>query len=108
MSYFAVNNEYSNGLGDVDRLRRFWLTGVCKSHKQERQFSEPLATEQFLSAFLLLLAGIGLAFLLLGLEYIYFTYIRPPLSMTATAGTCCSLISAVSLQRLYCRCVFAN
>jgi ionotropic glutamate receptor NMDA 2B len=79
--------------GDVDRLRRFWLTGVCKSHKQERQFSEPLATEQFLSAFLLLLCGIGLAIFLLGLEHVYFVYIRAHLAKTNTG--CCSLISLV-------------
>lgn len=80
--------------GDVDRLRRFWLTGVCKPYKEERQFSEPLATEQFLSAFLLLLSGIGLAVLLLGLEHIYFRYIRSHLAKTTT-GACCSLISIV-------------
>ncbi|XP_046449202.1 glutamate receptor ionotropic, NMDA 2B-like isoform X2 [Daphnia pulex] len=78
--------------GDVDRLRRFWLTGVCKPYKEERQFSEPLSTEQFLSAFLLLLSGIGLAFLLLGLEHIYFHSIRPHLT-SPTTGACCSLIS---------------
>ena len=79
----------------MDRLRRFWLTGVCKPHKEERQFSEPLATEQFLSAFLLLLSGIGLAFLLLALEHIYFRYVRSHLAKTTT-GACCSLISIVS------------
>ncbi|XP_057371297.1 LOW QUALITY PROTEIN: glutamate receptor ionotropic, NMDA 2B-like [Daphnia carinata] len=78
--------------GDVDRLRRFWLTGVCKPYKEERQFSEPLSTEQFLSAFLLLLSGIGLAFLLLALEHIYFHSIRPHLT-SPTTGACCSLIS---------------
>ena len=82
--------------GDVDRLRRFWLTGVCKPHKQKRQFSEPLATEQFLSTFLLLLAGIGLAILFLGLEYTYYTYIRPRLNMSEKKGACCSLISVAS------------
>lgn len=81
--------------GDVDRLRRFWLTGVCKPYKEERQFSEPLSTEQFLSAFLLLLSGIGLAFLLLALEHVYFHSIRPHLT-SPTTGACCSLISIVS------------
>jgi ionotropic glutamate receptor NMDA 2B len=86
--------------GDVDRLRRFWLTGVCKPYKEERQFSEPLSTEQFLSAFLLLLSGIGLAFLLLGLEHIYFHSIRPHLT-SPTTGACCSLISIVSSPSLW-------
>ena len=87
--------------GDVDRLRRFWLTGVCKPYKEERQFSEPLATEQFLSAFLLLLSGIGLAVLLLGLEHVYFRYIRSYLAKTTTGG-CCSLISIVSPSNSAC------
>jgi ionotropic glutamate receptor NMDA 2B len=73
--------------GDVDRLRRFWLTGVCKPYKEECQFSEPLSTEQFLSAFLLLLSSIGLAFLLLCLEHIYFHSIRPHLT-SPTTGAC--------------------
>ena len=81
----------------MDRLRRFWLTGVCKPHKQERQFSEPLATEQFLSAFLLLLSGIGLAVLLLALEHLYFRYIRAHLAKKNT-GNCCSLISLVIIS----------
>ena len=88
--------KWINIEGDVDRLRRFWLTGVCKPYNEERQFSEPLSTEQFLSAFLLLLSGIGLAFLLLGLEHIYFHSIRPHLT-SPTTGACCSLISIVSL-----------
>jgi hypothetical protein len=81
----------------MDRLRRFWLTGVCKPHKQERQFSEPLATEQFLSAFLLLLSGIGLAVLLLALEHLYFRYVRSHLAKKNT-GNCCSLISLVIID----------
>ncbi len=81
--------------GDMDRLRRFWLTGVCKPNKAERQFSEPLATEQFLSAFLLLLAGIGLAVMLLTMEHLYFRYVRRHLSGTKM-GACCSLVSIVT------------
>lgn len=79
-------------------MRRFWLTGVCKPNKQDRQFSEPLATEQFLSAFLLLLSGIGLAFLLLAVEHLYFRYIRGHLARAGTTGGCCSLISLVTLD----------
>ena len=55
-----------NFLGDLERLRRFWLTGTCNPKKEEKKASEPLAPEQFLSAFFLLLCGIGLAVGLMG------------------------------------------
>ena len=71
------------------------MTGVCNKHKQERQFSEPLATEQFLSAFLLLLSGIGLAVVFLVMEHIYFRYVRSHLAKN-NMGNCCSLISIVT------------
>jgi ionotropic glutamate receptor NMDA 2B len=47
--------------GDLERLRRYWMTGTCRPGKQEHKSSDPLALEQFLSAFLLLMAGILLA-----------------------------------------------
>lgn len=37
------------------------MTGSCRPGKQEHKSSDPLALEQFLSAFLLLMAGILLA-----------------------------------------------
>ncbi|XP_050299775.1 glutamate receptor ionotropic, NMDA 2B isoform X2 [Anthonomus grandis grandis] len=78
--------------GDLERLRRYWMTGVCRPGKQEHKSSDPLALEQFLSAFLLLMAGILLAALLLLLEHLYFKYIRKHLAKTDRGG-CCALIS---------------
>ncbi|XP_026465819.1 glutamate receptor ionotropic, NMDA 2B isoform X1 [Ctenocephalides felis] len=78
--------------GDLERLRRYWMTGSCKPGKQEHKTSDPLALEQFLSAFLLLMAGILLAALLLLLEHLYFKYVRKHLAKTDRGG-CCALIS---------------
>ncbi|XP_025836924.1 glutamate receptor ionotropic, NMDA 2B [Agrilus planipennis] len=78
--------------GDLERLRRYWMTGTCKPGKQEHKSSDPLALEQFLSAFLLLMAGILLAALLLLLEHLYFKYVRKHLAKTDKGG-CCALIS---------------
>ncbi|PSN53664.1 hypothetical protein C0J52_20570 [Blattella germanica] len=61
-------------VGDLERLRRYWMTGTCKPGKQEHKSSDPLALEQFLSAFLLLMSGILLAAVLLALEHVYFKY----------------------------------
>lgn len=78
--------------GDLERLRRYWMTGSCKPGKQEHKSSDPLALEQFLSAFLLLMGGILLAAVLLFLEHIYFKYVRKRLAKTDRGG-CCALIS---------------
>ncbi|XP_017062954.1 glutamate receptor ionotropic, NMDA 2B isoform X2 [Drosophila eugracilis] len=78
--------------GDLERLRRYWMTGTCRPGKQEHKSSDPLALEQFLSAFLLLMAGILLAALLLLLEHVYFKYIRKRLAKK-DGGHCCALIS---------------
>ncbi|XP_066901642.1 glutamate receptor ionotropic, NMDA 2B isoform X2 [Halyomorpha halys] len=78
--------------GDLERLRRYWMTGTCKPGKQEVKSSDPLALEQFLSAFLLLMAGILLAAALLLLEYLYFRYVRKHLAKTDRGG-CCALVS---------------
>ena len=43
--------------GDLERLSRYWLHGVCKPNMQEKRASEPLSIDQFLSAFLLLILG---------------------------------------------------
>ncbi|CAH1400004.1 unnamed protein product [Nezara viridula] len=68
------------------------MTGTCKPGKQEVKSSDPLALEQFLSAFLLLMAGILLAAALLLLEYLYFRYVRKHLAKTDRGG-CCALVS---------------
>lgn len=78
--------------GDLERLRRYWMTGTCRPGKQEHKSSDPLALEQFLSAFLLLMAGILLAALLLLLEHIYFKYFLKRLAKSDRGG-CCALIS---------------
>ncbi|XP_059618480.1 glutamate receptor ionotropic, NMDA 2B [Phlebotomus argentipes] len=78
--------------GDLERLRRYWMTGTCRQGRQEHKSSDPLALEQFLSAFLLLMAGILLAALLLLLEHVYFKYFRKRLAKS-DGGGCCALIS---------------
>lgn len=78
--------------GDLERLRRYWMTGACRPGKQEHKSSDPLALEQFLSAFLLLMAGILLAALLLALEHVYFKYVRQRLAKS-DGGGCCALVS---------------
>ena len=81
-------------LGDLERLRRFWLTGTCNPKKEEKRSSEPLAPEQFLSAFFILMCGAALAAGLCCLEHVYFNYLRPSIHKQDTAG-CCALISLV-------------
>lgn len=78
--------------GDLERLRRYWMTGQCRPGRQQHKSSDPLALEQFLSAFLLLMSGILLAALLLFLEYLYFKYFRARLAKQDRGG-CCALIS---------------
>lgn len=78
--------------GDLERLRRYWMSGTCRPGKQEHKSSDPLALEQFLSAFLLLMAGILFAALLLLLEHLYFKYFRKSLAKSDRGG-CCALIS---------------
>lgn len=76
------------------------MTGSCKPGKQEHKSSDPLALEQFLSAFLLLMSGILLAALLLFLEHIYFKYVRQHLAKSDQGG-CCALISLVIKCLIY-------
>ena len=93
--------------GDLERLRRFWLTGTCNPKKEEKRSSEPLAPEQFLSAFFILMCGALLAAGLCSLEHLYFSYLRPTIHKRDTAG-CCALLSLVSrrvqchIQQLHC------
>ena len=99
---FSRNSKYVNMFnkrllefranGDLERLRRYWMTGSCRPGKQEHKSSDPLALEQFLSAFLLLMAGILLAALLLLLEHVYFKYFRKRWAKS-DGGGCCALIS---------------
>ena len=84
--------------GDLERLRRFWLTGTCNPKKEEKKASEPLAPEQFLSLFFILMFGVFLAICLMGAEHAYIKWIRGHVAKTDKAG-CCALISKVSLQK---------
>ncbi len=83
-------------LGDLERLSRFWLTGTCNPKKEEKKASEPLAPEQFLSAFFLLLCGILLATSLMALEHAYMKWVRGKVAKTDRAG-CCAMLSLVRL-----------
>nr|QPZ88974.1 ionotropic receptor 10 [Diaphorina citri] len=85
--------------GDLERLRRYWMTGTCKPGKQEHKSSDPLALEQFLSAFLLLMGGVVLALVLLVVEHAYFKYVRHHLAKTDKANFC-ALISRSMGQSL--------
>lgn len=99
---FSRNSKYVNMFnrqllemrsnGDLERLRRYWMTGTCRPGKQEHKSSDPLALEQFLSAFLLLMAGILLAALLLLIEHLYFKYFQKRLTKSDRSG-CCALVS---------------
>lgn len=77
------------------------MTGICKPGKHQHTSSDPLAIEQFLSAFVLLMFGILLAFLLLGCESAYFKYARQRIYKKRNNALCCGcgccrLISVVS------------
>ena len=89
--------------GDLERLRRFWLTGTCNPKKEEKKASEPLSHEQFLSAFWLLLCGILLAAGLMALEHGYIRWVKRNVVKSDTAG-CCALVSLVS-SNLYSLCI---
>ncbi|KAK0168072.1 hypothetical protein PV327_001910 [Microctonus hyperodae] len=78
--------------GDLERLRRYWMTGTCKPGKEVQKSSDPLALEQFLSVFYLLMVGILFAAAFLFLEHLYFKYIRHHLPKSDQGG-CCALIS---------------
>ncbi|KAK0082487.1 hypothetical protein PV325_010302 [Microctonus aethiopoides] len=78
--------------GDLERLRRYWMTGTCKPGKEVQKSSDPLALEQFLSVFYLLMVGILFAATFLFLEHLYFKYIRHHLPKSDQGG-CCALIS---------------
>lgn len=62
--------------GDLERLRRYWFVGSCNSPvgKENKSRSDPLAMEQFLSTFLLLILGMAFAGLLLLGENLYLKY----------------------------------
>lgn len=95
-TYLLLRNAIPSILGDLERLRRYWMTGTCKPGKEVQKSSDPLALEQFLSAFLLLMMGILLAAVFLLLEHLYFKYIRQHLAKSDDGGRC-AIFSLVSI-----------
>lgn len=95
---FPLNSKHKNKFnemlleyrenGDLERLSRYWLHGVCKPNMQEKRASEPLSIDQFLSAFLLLILG----------EFIIILIII----ILIPAGTMCSLFLLLC-EHLYVR-----
>ncbi|CAG2112312.1 unnamed protein product, partial [Medioppia subpectinata] len=90
--YLYLKHIFDVYLGDLERLRRFWFQGACKSQKNKRNISKPLDVNQFMSAFLLLGCGILLTVVLLALEHLYFRYCRQHLARTDRDG-CFTLVS---------------
>ena len=82
-------------------MQRFWLVGACKPEKSKRTSSNPLSLEQFLSAFLLLIAGIVISIIVLGAEHLYDRYMRQKLNNDKCK--CCPLVSKVSHSLLHSR-----
>ena len=88
-------------LGDLERLRRFWLTGTCNPYKEEKKASEPLAPDQFLSLFLLLLCGIFIATGLMGMEHGYMKWMRGAVNKPRDSPGCMAMISLVRIFELF-------
>ena len=71
---YLINYQHN---GFIQQLIDFWLTGECQRYKkQDHQRSYQLGFMNFASAFLLLLVGISLCFLLLLSEHIYWKYVK--------------------------------
>lgn len=88
--------------GDLERLRRYWMTGACLPGKDSgNKSSDPLAMEQFLSAFVLLMFGILLAFTLLGFENGYFRFAKKRMYKKSKKPCCCGCCSLISVVSFY-------
>lgn len=77
------------------------MTGTCRPDMGSQKSSDPLALEQFLSAFLMLKVGILIAAILLLLEYLYSRYVRHHLARDSRANKCCAMLSVVSVLRTF-------
>lgn len=84
--------------GDLERLRRYWMTGTCRPDKEVQKRSDPLALEQFLSAFLMLMVGTLIAAFILMLECIYTNYLRRHVVRNDRATQCCAMVSTASQE----------
>ncbi|XP_056020166.1 glutamate receptor ionotropic, NMDA 2B-like isoform X2 [Ostrea edulis] len=78
--------------GELERLRKYWLSGPCYSKQRIGQSSQRLRELNFTSAFILLASGIVLGGLLLVLEHLYFRFGRKYLKKYDKCG-CCALVS---------------
>ena len=88
-------------IGDLERLSRFWMSGMCKPNIQEKHASEPLSIAQFLSAFLLLGIGTVLSLVFIILEHLYIKYLQRYVDKKNTDyGGCFSLFSQVILLHI--------
>ena len=74
------------------------MTGTCRPDKEVQKSSDPLALEQFLSAFLMLMVGMLIAAILLLFEYLYSKYLRQHVAKSSRAEKCCAILSVVSLK----------
>ena len=82
--------------GDLERLSRFWMSGMCKPNIQEKHASEPLSIAQFLSAFLLLGIGTVMSLIFIVMEHLYMRYMQNYVDRkNAEVGGCFSLVSQV-------------
>eukprot|EP00095_Tigriopus_kingsejongensis_P011717 maker-scaffold452_size166894-snap-gene-0.47 protein:Tk11717 transcript:maker-scaffold452_size166894-snap-gene-0.47-mRNA-1 annotation:"Glutamate" len=79
--------------GDLERLSRYWMSGMCKPNEQEKRASEPLTVSQFLSAFFLLGIGTLISVVLLIFEHIYINYCQDSLKHRPRTAQLCSLVS---------------
>ncbi|XP_062581711.1 glutamate receptor ionotropic, NMDA 2B-like isoform X2 [Saccostrea cucullata] len=78
--------------GELERLRKYWLSGPCYSKQRIGQSSQRLRVLNFTSAFILLSSGIVLGGLLLVMEHLYFRFGRKYLKKYDKCG-CCALVS---------------
>ncbi|CAF2443636.1 unnamed protein product [Rotaria sp. Silwood2] len=69
--------------GEIERLRRFWFTGACKSsgHQQSKTSSQRLDQRNFTSAFLLLCGGTLIAIIILICQNAYSHFVTRPKQM---------------------------
>ncbi|KAL4223136.1 Glutamate receptor ionotropic [Mactra antiquata] len=79
--------------GDIERLQAFWLSGACHAKKDKKdKTSNKIGILNFISAFILLAAGVLLGVILLVLEHLYFKSGRKCLKKYDKCG-CCALVS---------------
>ncbi|CAG0923288.1 unnamed protein product, partial [Notodromas monacha] len=86
--------------GYLERLQHFWLKGACRPKTKQNAAasssgggSASLSINQFLSAFLLLAAGMSIAIFFFCVESIYFKYVRKCVVASDAANRMFSLLS---------------